>query len=224
MSASGWYYKLKTASGSRTSLILPKQVKTRSGVYLGQTPARVRFTRRVNRTISMKRGKNNVCTVLDTGAGRVGRLNSTCRSQVLRLRARLLRCWRCYSGAEESTKIVLAEDYRGPQSRATIPFSSMSEFSLLQIDVEVEEPETSENPTESFETILWINECVGFSDFSGPYTSIWSCSSIWTSESQSQSFFPQFLLQHGRESIHGSPLRFFLMQICICHGRRFVSV
>ena len=27
------------------------------------------------------------------------------------------------------------------QSRATIPFSSMSRFSLLQIDVEVEEPE-----------------------------------------------------------------------------------
>ena len=31
-----------------------------------------------------------------------------------------------------------AVDNRGPQSRATIPFSSMSRFSLLQIDVEVE--------------------------------------------------------------------------------------
>ncbi|CAL8303496.1 unnamed protein product [Boreogadus saida] len=29
--------------------------------------------------------------------------------------------------------------------RETIPFSSTSRFSLLQIDVEVEEPETSEN-------------------------------------------------------------------------------
>ena len=30
----------------------------------------------------------------------------------------------------------------------------MSRFSLLQIDVEVEEPETSENPTQSFEIQL----------------------------------------------------------------------
>ena len=50
-----------------------------------------------------------------------------------------------------------AEDNRGQQSRATIPFSSMSWFSLLQIDVDVEEPETSENPTQSFEinNIVW---------------------------------------------------------------------
>ena len=34
---------------------------------------------------------------------------------------------------------------------ATIPFSSMSRFSLLQIDVDVEEPGKSENPTRSFE-------------------------------------------------------------------------
>ena len=34
---------------------------------------------------------------------------------------------------------------------ATIPFSSMSRFRLLQIDVDVEEPGTSENPTRSFE-------------------------------------------------------------------------
>ncbi|CAL8250008.1 unnamed protein product [Boreogadus saida] len=41
--------------------------------------------------------------------------------------------------------------------RATIPFPSMSLFSLLQIDVEVEEPETSEKPTQSFEihNISW---------------------------------------------------------------------
>ena len=39
----------------------------------------------------------------------------------------------------------------GRQSRSTIPFTSMSRFSILQIDVEVEEPETSENPTQSFE-------------------------------------------------------------------------
>ena len=51
----------------------------------------------------------------------------------------------------------LAGDNRGQQSWATIPFSSMSWFSLLQIDVEVEEPETSENPTQSFEihNIVW---------------------------------------------------------------------
>ena len=34
---------------------------------------------------------------------------------------------------------------------ATIPFSSLSRFSLLHIDVEIEEPGTSENPTRSFE-------------------------------------------------------------------------
>ena len=39
----------------------------------------------------------------------------------------------------------------GRQSWSTIPFSCMSRFSLLQIDVELEEPETSENPTQSFE-------------------------------------------------------------------------
>ena len=45
----------------------------------------------------------------------------------------------------------------GRRSRATIPFSSMSRFSLLQIDVEEEEPETPENPTQSFEihNIVW---------------------------------------------------------------------
>ena len=50
-----------------------------------------------------------------------------------------------------------AGDNCGQQSRATIPFSSMSWFSLLQIDVDVEEPETSENPTQSFEidNIVW---------------------------------------------------------------------
>ena len=34
---------------------------------------------------------------------------------------------------------------------ATFPFSSLSRFSLLHIDVDVEEPGTSENPTRSFE-------------------------------------------------------------------------
>ena len=45
----------------------------------------------------------------------------------------------------------------GRQPRSTIPFSSMSWFSLLQIDVDVEEPEMSENPTRSFEihNIVW---------------------------------------------------------------------
>ena len=40
---------------------------------------------------------------------------------------------------------------------ATIPLSSMSRFSLLQVDVQVEEPETSENPPQSFEihNIVW---------------------------------------------------------------------
>ena len=48
-------------------------------------------------------------------------------------------------------------DNRGQESRETIPFSSMSWFSLLQIDVDVEEPETSENPTQSFfiHIIVW---------------------------------------------------------------------
>ena len=35
MCASGWYYELKTASGSRAPLVLPQQVKTRSWGYLG---------------------------------------------------------------------------------------------------------------------------------------------------------------------------------------------
>ena len=50
-----------------------------------------------------------------------------------------------------------AENNQGQQSWATIPFSSMLRFSLLQIDVEVDEPETSENPTQSFEiyNIIW---------------------------------------------------------------------
>ena len=45
----------------------------------------------------------------------------------------------------------------GRQLQAKIPFSSMSRFNLLQIDVEVEDPETSENPTQSFEihNIVW---------------------------------------------------------------------
>ena len=42
-------------------------------------------------------------------------------------------------------------------AEAVVPFSSMSQFSLLQIDVDVEEPETSENPTRPFEihNIVW---------------------------------------------------------------------
>ena len=35
-----------------------------------------------------------------------------------------------------------------------LPLSSMSRFSLLQIDVEVEEPETSENPTQLLRFII----------------------------------------------------------------------
>ena len=35
--------------------------------------------------------------------------------------------------------------------QSTIPFSSLSWFSLLHIDEDVEEPGTSENPTRSFE-------------------------------------------------------------------------
>ena len=48
-------------------------------------------------------------------------------------------------------------DNRGQKSRATIPFSCMAWFSLLQIDVDVEELEMLENPTQSFEihNIVW---------------------------------------------------------------------
>ncbi|CAL8348826.1 unnamed protein product [Boreogadus saida] len=43
------------------------------------------------------------------------------------------------------------QEAQGPKRcPATIPFSSMSRFSLLQLDVDVEEPGTSENPTRSF--------------------------------------------------------------------------
>ena len=50
-----------------------------------------------------------------------------------------------------------AGDNRGQQSRATIPFNSMSQFSLLQTVVEVEEQQTSEDPMQSFEiqNIVW---------------------------------------------------------------------
>ena len=46
---------------------------------------------------------------------------------------------------------------KGDNRGATNPFSSMSRFSLLQIDEEVEEPEKSENPTQSFKihNIVW---------------------------------------------------------------------
>ena len=45
----------------------------------------------------------------------------------------------------------------GRQPRSTIPFSSILWFSLLQIDVDVEELQTSPNPTQSFEihNIVW---------------------------------------------------------------------
>ena len=45
----------------------------------------------------------------------------------------------------------------GRQARATIPFSSMSQLGLLQVNVKVEASETSENPTQSFEihNIVW---------------------------------------------------------------------
>ena len=64
---------------------------------------------------------------------------------------------------EEKRKMVLrgggasqqrAAGLRRETIGATIPFSSMSWFTLLQIDVEVEEPETLETPTQSFE-IVW---------------------------------------------------------------------
>ena len=74
-------------------------------------------TRRVTGTIWMKRVKNNVLCRTRT---RVGRLNGTGRTRVLQLRARLLRCWICYSGVEESTKTVnsecafFAEQFKAP--------------------------------------------------------------------------------------------------------------
>ena len=49
----------------------------------------------------------------------------------------------------------------GPR-RATIHFSSMSQFSLLQVDVEVEEPEMLENPTQSFEIHYHLEEHTAF--------------------------------------------------------------
>ena len=55
------------------------------------------------------------------------------------------------SGVSAAGSGAPAGHNHGQQSRATVPFSSMSRFSLLQIDVEVGEPETLENPTQSFE-------------------------------------------------------------------------
>ena len=47
----------------------------------------------------------------------------------------------------------------GRQLRSTIPFPSMSRFSLLQIDLEVEEPETLEIPTQSFKIHNNVRSC-----------------------------------------------------------------
>ena len=60
---------------------------------LRQSPARVR--------VPAQFGWNRWKIIIASDTGRVGRLNSAGRSQVLRLRARLLQCWRCYSGAEQ---------------------------------------------------------------------------------------------------------------------------
>ena len=47
--------------------------------------------------------------------------------------------------------------------KKTIPFSSMPWFSLLQIDVDMEKPQTTENPTQSFEihNIVWRRRAFG---------------------------------------------------------------
>ena len=70
----------------------------------------------------------------------------------------LLPVARCRGGGPSAAGSEAPEgDNHGQQPRSTIPFSSMSRFSLLQIDVEEEEPETPENPTQSFEihNIVW---------------------------------------------------------------------
>ncbi|CAL8349837.1 unnamed protein product [Boreogadus saida] len=46
-------------------------------------------------------------------------------------------------------------------SRAVVPRAGSARFCLLQIDVEVEEPETSENPTKSFEAVISADRCQG---------------------------------------------------------------
>ena len=47
--------------------------------------------------------------------------------------------------------------HEAPAPGSGQPAAGSARFSLLQIDVEVEEPETSENPTQSFEIhyIVW---------------------------------------------------------------------
>ncbi|CAL8349643.1 unnamed protein product [Boreogadus saida] len=50
-----------------------------------------------------------------------------------------------------TTASALQETEVPKRCLATIPFSSLLRFSLLHIDVDVEEPGTSENPTRSFE-------------------------------------------------------------------------
>ena len=63
---------------------------------------------------------------------------------------------------EKGIVAAIVSRYRGttaeaPPPRHHRPVSSMSQFGLLQIDVEVEGPEMSENPTQSFEihNIVW---------------------------------------------------------------------
>ena len=64
--------------------------------------------------------------------------------------ARCRRRW-CLSDARCKGGEAPAGENPGQQSRATIPFTSMSSFSLHQIDEDVEVPQTSENPLQSFE-------------------------------------------------------------------------
>ena len=90
MCASGWYEGLKTASGSRTSLVLPEQVKIPSGGYLGQSPARVR----VPDGWPAQFGWNGWKIILCGTRVRVGSDAGTAL------------VWICFSGAEESTKTV----------------------------------------------------------------------------------------------------------------------
>ena len=72
-------------SGLQMSLVLPQQVKTQSGGYLGQSPAWDQVLAGYPHNLDETSEKE--CTVSDRGAGWVGHLNSVGRSRVLHLRA-----------------------------------------------------------------------------------------------------------------------------------------
>ena len=81
-----------------------------TGRWASSLPARLSIENSLTGTTNASRVKSPLCEpvvrIKGSDTGQVGHQNSAGRSRVLRLRATLLRCWICYSVADESTKTV----------------------------------------------------------------------------------------------------------------------